>query len=52
MKKRITLGIAIFLLVLTGCAKEQIYSSSPPMKAVSNDLYEAKLEQLKAEGYN
>ena len=52
MKKRIALGIAIFALVLTGCAKEQIYSSSPPMKTVSNDLYEATLEPLKAERYN
>ena len=52
MKKKIALGIVIFLLVLTGCAKEQIYSSSPPMKTVSNDLYEAKLEPLKAERYN
>jgi hypothetical protein len=52
MKKKIALGIAILSLVLTGCAKEQIYSSSPPMKTVSNDLYEAKLEPLKAERYN
>ena len=52
MKKRIALGIAIFALVLTGCAKEQIYSSSPPMKTVSNDLYEATLEPLNAERYN
>ncbi len=52
MKNKIALSIAIFSLVLAGCAKEQIYSSSPPMKAVSNDLYEAKLEPLKAEGYN
>ena len=52
MKKRIALAIAIFALVLAGCAKEQIYSSSPPMKTVSNDLYEATLEPLKAERYN
>ena len=52
MKKRITLGIAIFLLVLTGCAKEQIYSSSPPLQTVSTSSFEVKLEPLKAEGYN
>ena len=52
MKNKNALSIAIFSLVLAGCAKEQIYSSSPPMKAVSNDLYEAKLEPLKAERYN
>ncbi|MGD8298243.1 MAG: hypothetical protein PVH37_05750 [Desulfobacterales bacterium] len=52
MKKKFGLALAIFALVLTGCAKEQIYSSSPPMKTVSNDLYEATLEPLKAERYN
>ena len=52
MKKKIALGIAILSLVFTGCAKEQIYSSSPPMDTVSNDLYEATLEPLKAERYN
>ncbi len=52
MKKKFGLVIAIFALVLTGCAKEQIYRSSPPMKSVSNDLYKATLEPLKAERYN
>jgi len=52
MKKRIALGIAIISLVLTGCAKEIIYSSSPPLKTVSTDLFEATLEPLKAERYN
>ena len=52
MKKRIALGIAIFSLVLTGCAKEQIYSSSPPMQTVSTSTFEVKLEPLLAEGYN
>ncbi len=52
MKKKIALGIAIFSLILTGCAKEQIYSSSPPVRTVSNDLYEVQLEPLKAERYN
>ena len=52
MIRRITLGIAIFSLMLTGCAKEQIYTSSPPMRTISNDLFEATLEPLKAEKYN
>ena len=52
MKKRITLGIAICLLALTGCAKEQIYSSSPPLQTASTSSFEVKLEPLKAEGYN
>ena len=52
MKKRIALGIAIFSLVLTGCAKEQIYSSSPPMQTASTSSFEVTLEPLKAEGYN
>ena len=52
MKKWITLAVAIFALVLTGCAKEQIYSSSPPLQTVSTSDFEVKLEPLKAEGYN
>ena len=52
MKKGIALGIAIFALVLTGCAKEQIYSSSPPMQTASTSSFEVKLEPLKAEGYS
>ena len=52
MKKRIALGIAITLLVLTGCAKEQIYSSSPPLQTVSTSSFEVTLEPLKAEGYD
>jgi hypothetical protein len=52
MKKRIALGVAILALVLTGCAKEQIYSSSPPLQTVSTSSFEVKLEPLKAEGYN
>ena len=52
MKKRIVLGIAICLLTLTGCAKEQIYSSSPPLQTASTSSFEVKLEPLKAKGYN
>ena len=52
MKKRIALGIVIFSLVLTGCAKEQIYSSSPPMQTVSTASFDVELEPLKAEGYD
>ena len=42
MKKGIALGIAIFALVLSGCAKEQIYSSSPPMQTVSTSSFEVE----------
>ena len=52
MKNRIALGIAIFALILTGCAKEQIYSSSPPLQTVSTSSFEVELEPLKAEGYD
>ena len=52
MKKMIALGIAICLLVITGCAKEQIYSSNPPLQTASTSSFEVKLEPLKAEGYN
>ena len=52
MIKRIALGITIFSLILTGCAKEQIYSSSPPMQTVSTSSFEVKLEPVKAEGYD
>ena len=52
MKKRIALGIVIFSLVLTGCAKEQIYRSNPPIKIVGNEFYEVTLQPRMAEGYN
>jgi hypothetical protein len=52
MKKKIALGIVIFALVFAGCAKEQIYSSTPPMQTVSTSSFEVELEPLKAEGYN
>ena len=51
MTKRTVLGIVIFALIFSGCAKEQIYSSSPPMQTVSTSSFEVKLEPLKAEGY-
>ena len=52
MKKRIALAIIIFSLVLTGCAQQQIYRSSPPIKIVGNDIYEVTLHPRKAEGYD
>ena len=52
MKSKIALSFAIFVLVLAGCAKEQIYSSMPPMQTVSTSIFEVKLEPLKAEGYD
>jgi hypothetical protein len=52
MKKWIALGIAIYALVLTGCAKKQIYSSSPPVQTASTASFDVELEPLKAEGYD
>jgi hypothetical protein len=51
--KKISMWIILFVLpVLVGCAKEQIYSSTPPMQTVSTSSYEVKLEPLQAEGFN
>ena len=52
MYKKIILGIALILLVTTGFAKEQIYTSTPPIQTVSTSHYEVQLEPLKAEGYH
>jgi hypothetical protein len=52
MYKKILWGVALILLGVTGCAKEQIYTSVPPMQTVSTSSFEVKLEPLKAEGYN
>jgi len=52
MYKNILWGVALILLVVAGCAKEQIYQSSPSMQTVSTQHYEVKLEPLRAEGYN
>jgi hypothetical protein len=52
MKKLSMWVISFVLLVSVGCAKEQIYQSSPPMQTVSTQHYEVKLKPLRAEGYN
>jgi len=52
MYKNILWGVAIFALFSAGCAKEQIYTSIPPMQTVSTSAYEVKLEPLKAEGFD
>ena len=52
MKKMSIWVILFVLLVLAGCAKEQIYSSSPPLQTVSTSSFEVRLEPLKAEGYD
>jgi hypothetical protein len=52
MYKNILWGVALISLVIAGCAKEQIYQSSPSMQTVSTQHYEVKLEPLRAEGYN
>ena len=52
MYKNILWGVALILLVVAGCAKEQIYQSRPSMQTVSTQHYEVKVEPLRAEGYN
>jgi hypothetical protein len=52
MHKKIFWGLIIFSLVFVGCAKEQIYTSTPPMQTASSSSFEVQLEPLKAEGYN
>ena len=50
MYKNLVWGIALISLIMVGCAKEQIYSSVPPMQTVSTSDFEVKLEPLRAEG--
>jgi hypothetical protein len=52
MDKNLLWGVALISLVMVGCAKEQIYSSIPPMQTVSTSDFEITLEPLKAEGYD
>jgi len=52
MYKNLLWSVALMALVMTGCAKEQIYSSVPPLQTVSTSDYEVTLEPLKAEGYD
>jgi hypothetical protein len=52
MYKKLFWGMILISLVVAGCAKEQIYQSSPSMQTVSTTHYEVKLEPLRAEGYN
>jgi len=52
MKTITAVGICILLLVAAGCAHEKIYSSNPALRTVSTNLFDAKLEPLRAEGYS
>jgi hypothetical protein len=52
MVKNLLWGVALISLVMVGCAKEQIYSSVPPMQTLSTSDFEVKLEPLRAEGYS
>ena len=52
MYKKLIWGAIFISLVMTGCAKEQIYQSNPSMKTVSTQHYDVKLEPMRAEGYN
>ena len=51
MYKNLLWSVALISLVMVGCAKEQVYNSTPPMQTVSTSDFEVKLEPLKAEGY-
>ena len=51
MYKKILWGVALIALTVAGCAKEQSYTSTPPMQTVSTSNFEVQLEPLKAEGY-
>jgi len=52
MYKKLIWGAIFILLVMAGCAKEQIYQSNPSMQTVSTQHYVVKLEPLRAEGFN
>jgi len=52
MYKNLLWGVALISLIVVGCAKEQIYSSTPPMQSVSTSTFEVELEPLRAEGYS
>lgn len=52
MYKKFVWGAIFILLILIGCAGEQVYRSNPSMQTVSTQHYEVKLEPLRAEGYN
>ena len=52
MYKKFVWGAIFILLILVGCAGEQVYRSNPSMQTVSTQHYEVKLEPLRAEGYN
>ncbi len=52
MDRPIIWGMAFILLVVAGCAKEQIYRSTPPTQRVSTSDFDVELEPLKAEGFD
>ena len=45
-------SVVLISLAMAGCAKEQIYTSTPPMQTAGTSAFEVKLEPLRAEGYN
>jgi hypothetical protein len=52
MFRSILWGVTLISLIVAGCAKQQIYSSNPPLQTVSTNKFEVMLEPLRAEGYN
>lgn len=52
MLRSILWGVTLISLIVAGCAKQQIYSSNPPLQTVSTNQFEVVLEPLRAEGYN
>jgi len=49
--RKILWSLALVALVMSGCAKKQIYSSNPSIQTVSTSIFEVQLEPLHAEGY-
>jgi len=52
MFRSIFWSVTLISLIVAGCAKQQIYSSNPPVQTASNNKFEVMLEPLQAEGYN
>lgn len=50
MKKHVAILILVLLFVLPGCAQVRVYSSSPSIQGVSNEVFDAEFEPQLAEG--
>jgi hypothetical protein len=52
MNRHIASIIMLLLVVLTGCATERIYSSTPAVQTFSSDLYQFEFEPQRKEGFD